>query len=262
MIRSRRNPRITELARLHRARHRKQTGRALLEGPHLLSEALAAGEEILEVLALSVDVATRALCERRGIPLTPVSGEVLARVAGTKNPRGPVAVLSIPNRNPQGKDVFWLLVSEPGNCGTLIRTASAFGWDVAMGGGSVDPWSPKVLRAAAGGHFGVAIGQAAEAPVGAMVVAAVPRGGVPLSEVYGHLDQDRQWWLVIGDEAQGISPVHADRADVWCSIPMSGGVESLNAAVAGAIICHHLSRLRVNRKAGPMDLSGELSKLL
>lgn len=244
MIRSRRNPRIRELARLNRARGRRRAGKTLLEGPHLLEEALAGGAEVTEVFSLPGDGATAGLCERRGVPLTLVSPEALARIADTRNPRGPVAVLAVPDQVPRGSDVLWLLVSDPGNCGTLIRTASAFGWDVMMGEGSVDPWSPKVLRAGAGGHFGLAIGEAREAPPSAMVVAAVPRGGVPLSRLEGELDHDRGWWLVIGDEAGGVPAETAARADARCSIRMPGRVESLNAAAAGAIICHHLSQLR------------------
>ena len=195
------------------------------------------------MLALPTDEETRNLCDREGIPLTLVNDQVLSRVADTKNPRGPVAVLNIPRHETGRRNVIWLLVSDPGNCGALIRTASAFGWDVAMGNKAVDPWAPKVLRAAAGGHFGLTITDARQPPSQAMVVAAVPRGGLQLSEMAGRLDRERRWWLVIGDEAGGIPFDLEDRVDLWCSIPMSGCVESLNAAVAGAIICHHLSRL-------------------
>ncbi|MDE0231104.1 MAG: RNA methyltransferase [bacterium] len=244
MILSRRNPRIAELARLHRARHRRLSGRTLLEGPHLLSEALASDGEVLEVLALPEDAATRRLCEQRGIPLTAVSREALGRIADTKTPRGPVAVLSIPRKRPGGGDTLWIMVSEPGNAGTLIRTAAAFGWDVATGPGTVDPWAPKVLRAGAGGHFRVAMEQVEEPPPEAMVLAAVPRSGVPLAHLGPLLDHSRQWWLIVGEESRGISPGHAERVDLWCTVPMSGGTESLNAAAAGAIICHRLWELR------------------
>ena len=244
MILSRRNPRIAELARLRRARHRRLAGKTLLEGPHLLSEALASEGAVLEVLALPEDAVTHRLCEEHGIPLTLIGGEALDRIADTKNPRGPVAVLSIPRNRPRERDTLWLLVSEPGNAGTLIRTAAAFGWDVATGPGTVDPWAPKVLRAGAGGHFRVAFGEVEEPPCEAMVMAAVPRGGVPLADIGPFLDHSRQWWLVIGEESRGIPTEHADRVDLWCSIPMSGGTDSLNAAAAGAIVCHRLSELR------------------
>ncbi|MDE0234743.1 MAG: RNA methyltransferase [bacterium] len=244
MILSRRNRRIAELARLQRARHRKTAGHTLLEGPHLLSEALSAGAEVLEVLALPEDAATQRLCEKHGTPLTAVTSEALARIADTKTPRGPVAVLSIPRKRPVERDALWLMVSEPGNAGTLIRTAAAFGWDVATVPGTVDPWGPKVLRAGAGGHFRVAIGESEAPPSGAMVMAATPRGGTPVAELGSLVDHSRQWWLIIGEESRGIHPGHADRVDVWCTVPMSGGTESLNAAAAGAIICHRLSELR------------------
>ncbi|MCY3563878.1 MAG: RNA methyltransferase [bacterium] len=219
----------------------------MLEGPHLLSEALAADAEVLEVLALPEDVATQRLCQDHGVPLSRVSSQALARIADTRNPRGPVAVLSIPRNRPQGRDTLWLMVSDPGNAGALIRIAAAFGWDVATGLGTVDPWAPKVLRAAAGGNFRVAIGEAEQPPSEAMLVAATPRSGVPLADLGSLLDHSRQWWLVIGEESRGIPARHADRVDLWCSIPMPGGMESLNAAAAGAIVCHRLSELRASR---------------
>ena len=259
MIGSRRNPRIIELARLHRPDHRRSTGKTLLEGPHLLTEALTAGEEVLEVFCLPADESTRQLCERHRLPLTLVSTEVLSRIADTKHPRGPVAAMTIPKRLPQGRDVLWLMVSDPGNCGTLIRTAAAFGWDVAMASRSVDPWAPKVLRAGAGGHFRIAISRTRRAPDRSIVVATVPRGGVPLAELDSRLDRSRPWWLILGDESGGIPSEYAERADLQCSIPMAGSMESLNAAAAGAILCHHLSRLRGEGGPAGADCPTQLS---
>ena len=259
MIRSRRNPRVVELARLHRSDHRRSTGKTLLEGPHLLSEALSSGQDVLEVFCLPADEPTRRLCQRHGVPLTLVSTEVLSRIADTRHPRGPVAAMNIPTRLPTDNDVLWLMVSDPGNCGTLIRTAAAFGWDVSMASRSVDPWAPKVLRAGAGGHFRIAISQTRQAPEGSTVVASVPRGGIPLDRVGLSLDHGRPWWLIVGDESAGIPSAYAERADLRCSIPMAGGTDSLNAAAAGAILCHHLSRLRGDIGQAAADRHAELS---
>ena len=131
-----------------------------------------------------------------------------------------------------------------------------------MGDMSVDPWGPKVLRAGAGGHFTASISEVSEAPSQAIVVGAVPRGGVPLPQVGEHLDPDRQWWLIIGDESGGIPSSYGRRADLWCSIPTPGRVESLNAAAAGAIICQHLSGVRGDRRVDSTGPPAELSKLL
>jgi TrmH family RNA methyltransferase len=237
-------------------------GKTLLEGPHLLVEALTAGEEVIEVFCLPTDEAIRELCEQHGVPFTLVSPQVLARIADTKTPRGPVAVMTIPMRLAQGRDVLWLMVSEPGNCGTLIRTAGAFGWNVAMANRSVDPWAPKVLRAGAGGHFRVSISQVREAPENSLVVASVPRGGIPLEDMKHRLDYDQSWWLVVGDESGGVPATHIEGADLRCSIPMASGTESLNAAVAGAIICHHLSSLRTAHGQAMQGRPSEVPTLL
>ncbi len=224
-----------------------------MEGPHLLAEALGAGECVTEVLALPEDEETLRRCAEKSVQVTLVSRPVLQRVCDTKNPRGPIAVLTIPDQEPSPGDTLWLMVSTPGNAGTLIRTAAAFGWDVAMGPAAVDPWSPKVLRAGAGGHFRAAVRRVAEAPPDALVVAARPRRGVPLPEIVDHLEMHRDWWLLIGDESRGVASSYEDRVDLWCSIPMPGGSESLNAAAAGAIVSHHLAGLRPGAGKGLSD---------
>ncbi|MEX1271440.1 MAG: RNA methyltransferase, partial [Acidimicrobiia bacterium] len=136
-VRSTRNPRVTAAARLRRARERKRLGLTLLEGPHLLEEALAAGAEVLEVFGLG--------SPQPAVPnWVEVTEDVLIRLADTESPRGPVAVMRIPPAVTATRDHLVLGVSDPGNAGTLIRTAAAFGLDVAFGSDAVDPWSPKV----------------------------------------------------------------------------------------------------------------------
>lgn len=235
-VRSTRNPRVARAVRLRRARDRRKTGLTLLEGPNLLGEAVDAGIRPIEVFALADDEPIG------GIPWTVVTPEVLAALADTESPRGPVAVIASPEPAAVTRDAVVVDVGDPGNAGTLIRSAAAFGLDVAFREGSVDPWSPKVLRAAAGAHFRTAVG--ATTGEGRGRIATVVAGGVDHRALPELLDPGRRWDVVVGDESRGLSPADVDGADVVVTIPMWGPVESLNAAVAGALVAEVVGRWR------------------
>jgi TrmH family RNA methyltransferase len=229
-VRTHRAKTVVDAARLHRARDRSERGLTLVEGPDLLRDVTSAGAVVREVFALEGTVADA----------TPVDHRALERLAGTKTPRGPVAVVEIP--------VEWLDrtrnlvvsvgVSDPGNVGTIIRTAAAFGWGFAYMEGSADPWSPKTIRAGAGGQF-----QTPVAHIGSLAdirewptVAAVVREGEPPASV-----TKRPVALLIGEEAHGLPDWLVEGADFRLTIPTPGPTESLNAAVAAAIAIYELT---------------------
>jgi TrmH family RNA methyltransferase len=196
------------------------------------------------------DVEGLALAGSAGGDVTRVSREVLERLAPTESPRGPISVIEIPAPRRVSRDFVALHVSDPGNAGTLIRTSAAFGFDVAVGPIAVDVWSPKVLRSAAGAHFNTAIGSV---PPGAGLIAAVPAGAVPLDQMHSRLDRSKQWGVMVGSEAHGLGPQAIAAADVSVSIPMPGGMESLNAAVAGSIVAYELMRWRNSVRAPGLE---------
>ena len=209
----------------------------MLEGPHLLDEALAAGVEIVTAFGLGEPPST-------DLPWIAVTEEVLGKVADTEHPRGPVAVARIPGETPIARDHLLLDVTDPGNAGTLIRTAAGFGLDVCMRPGGVDPWSPKVLRAAAGAHFRTSLGQP---PAGAGRIATVVRGGDDPRRFPEMLDPGRIWSILVGSEAHGLDAAEVAAADIVVTIPMQSDVESLNAAVAGSVVAYELARWRADR---------------
>jgi TrmH family RNA methyltransferase len=133
-------------------------------------------------------------------------------------------------------------VGDPGNLGTLIRTAAAFGMSFAAGPGTADPWSPKVLRSGAGGQWSTPVGETAdlEALRGSdrALVATVVSGGEPPVAVHRYPTV----CVLVGDEALGLPADVVAAADVAVTIPMPGGTESLNAAVAGAILAYEVRR--------------------
>jgi TrmH family RNA methyltransferase len=225
-----RNPRVVAASRLHRADERRRTGLTLIEGPHLVEEALACGVPLAEVFAL----------EGKSLPpdWTALSQAALERLSSTQTPQSPVAVMPIPEHAlDAARDVLvaWE-ISDPGNLGTMIRTAAAFGLDVAVLGGA-DPWSPKTLRAAAGAHFHTSVVEMDDLEgIEGRRVAAVLRDGDPPSALpAGRLA------LLIGSEAHGLPAEAIASADVRVSIPMPGGTESLNAAAAAAILCYEVA---------------------
>lgn len=238
-----RNGQVIEAARLHRPRHRRATGHTLIEGPGLLEEALAGGITPIQVFALENDSTTSELMRDSDPDVTMVDEAALRRLAGTKTPRGPVAVIEIPppaNWTSENLLVSWG-VSDPGNVGTLIRVAAAFDWGFAHFEGSADPWSPKTLRAGAGAHFRVAIAPVRSlselSDAGFQTVASVVSGGEAPSSFGG----SARLALLIGEEAAGLPPPIVEAADRSVTIPMPGGFESLNAAVAAGVLVYALS---------------------
>jgi TrmH family RNA methyltransferase len=127
-------------------------------------------------------------------------------------------------------------VGDPGNVGTLLRAADAFGAGVALSDGCADPTGPKALRASVGSIFRVPLSEFDE-PEGTRV-ALVPSGGIPLPE----LDSEGDMVLVLGAEREGLPPEVLERCEQRASIPQPGGGESLNVAMAGAIALYELAR--------------------
>lgn len=240
-VRNHRNKAVVEAARLHRARVRREENRTLLEGPALLEDALAAGCRVHSLFAMPEDDRARLVAESHGLEVTLVDRRALQRVAGTKSPRGPLAVIDIPpERLDADSDVLvsWG-VSDPGNVGTLIRTAAAFGWAYAYAQGSADPWGPKTLRSGAGGQF--------QAPVKAIdgledltawtTLATVVEGGrAPASVTAARVA------VLIGEEAAGLPTDIAAACSERLTIRTPGATESLNAAIAAGIVVYELSK--------------------
>ena len=231
------NDRIKAVRRLQRAKERRATGQTVIEGPNLLAAAIDAA--VIPEVIFFAEGDTPPVVDTEVIA---VSGSVLDAIAPTETPRGPVAVLTVPQPAPlqtRSTVVLWE-VATPGNVGTLIRTAAGFGWNVARHGGA-DPWSPKVLRAGAGAHFSVPMSEVGHVDelraAGLRLVAAVSSGGVAPDE----MDIDDPVALLVGNEAAGLPDDVVDAADVSLTIPMSG-FASLNAAVAGSIAMYALNR--------------------
>jgi TrmH family RNA methyltransferase len=236
---SRDNPKVKRWIRLAGdARYRRSEGRALIEGPHLLAAALHHGIRPVAVL-VTEDAAANAEIAA----LLPANAVVLGKgvfraIVDSDTPQGVAAEIAIPDaRKATGNTIFLEGVQDPGNIGAIMRSAAAFGIGrVVVDRGCADAWSPRALRAGAGGHF--ALGIAETEDLGAEIEAfkgtvacTVPRGGIALADA--PLDRGTAW--VFGGEGSGLSDETIRRADLRVTIPMASGTESINVAAAAAI---------------------------
>ncbi|HEX6222401.1 MAG TPA: RNA methyltransferase [Acidimicrobiia bacterium] len=204
----------------------------LVEGPELIKDVAATGTNVIEVFGIDPPA---------GSDVVPVDQRALDRLAGTMSPRGPVAVVEIPTEwlDRERNLLVSVGVSDPGNVGTMIRTAAAFGWGFAYTEGSADPWSPKTIRAGAGGQFQTPvswIGSISELSEW-KTVATIARGGDPPDSI-----PEGSLAVMIGEEAHGLPDSVTEAAAHRMTIPTTGPTESLNAAVAAGIAVYVLSR--------------------
>lgn len=241
-VRSRQNRKVVEAARLLRGRHGHRT---LLQGEKLVREAVAAGAEIERIfVAADSDV----VHWPAGTDVVPVTATVMERLTPTGDTWGPVAVVRVTPEEPRADRpvVVPVGIADPGNLGTIIRSAAAFGYDVVAMGGT-DPWSPKVLRAAAGGHFRTHVSRTEELP-DRQLVASVVMGGAPPTEA----DIAADHALLIGSESAGLADDVVQRADFRVTILMDAA-ESLNAAVAASLLMYQLGTPNRVGRSDPQD---------
>jgi TrmH family RNA methyltransferase len=228
---------VVDAVRLRRAAYRREAGKTLVEGPHLVADLVRFGVPIDIIFSHPHDGEAAGLAEKADAELVLVEESILRRIADTENPRGPVAVIAIPPsvRATGSVVVLWDL-ADPGNAGTIVRSAAAFGFAVIVAGTSVDIWAPKTIRAGGGGHFATVIEVTPHLTVddlkgrGFTTVATVGVGGdgpesIPSDPVA----------ILVGNEAHGLGDEIVGQADHRFTIPMPGGTESLNAAAAASI---------------------------
>lgn len=209
-----------------------------------MEEAIAGSVTVHEVFATEDDLAAERLCASVGLQVVTVTAEVLGSLASSVKPRGPVAVIATPpSRKLERADsiVMWD-VSDPGNAGTIVRTAAALGFQVVVTTGSVDVWSPKVVRSGVGGHFRVCLVTDFDGGAGGLIDAGmrpfVAAAGTadPADTSMGGADPIA---IIVGNEAHGVPAEIAEAPDVdLVALAMPGGTDSLNASVAAGILMY------------------------
>jgi TrmH family RNA methyltransferase len=260
VIRSRDNPRVKRWAKLATdSKFRRSEGRVLIEGPHLVAEALQARLDPTVLIVSESGLKKKEVRDLVGThePIV-LDDHIFGIVADAETPPGIAAEIALPQpRDAASKPALFLEgVQDPANVGAILRSAAAFGvGEVVVDPACADPWSPKVLRAAMGGHFKLALRQAinlAQVLEGfpGTTVCTVSSGGMPLKELEL---KGRVGWI-FGSEGRGVSPAVASMARLKVTIPMAPGSESLNVAAAAAICLYEgFSRNQTPRSPSAHD---------
>jgi len=256
MISSLANERVKAIRGLQdRRRNREREGRFVLEGVRLLEEVVQAGlppELVLYTEEASSDERIERLLndlQHLGGEQVLVSEEVMEACSDTETPQGILAVMPIPNLTLVDRPTLILVIDrvrDPGNLGTMLRTAQAAGVDwVVLAPGTVDATNPKVVRAAMGAHLTLPIvshdwSQIRQDVAGTTTWATAPQGGT----LYTAADFAKPTSLIIGGEAMGVSRHSLGLAQGQLRIPMAQPTESLNTAVAAAVVLYEVARQR------------------
>ena len=258
-ITSRQHP----LVKMFRAAAVADSRRAVLDGWHLLEDAVAAGVRLETVLisrrpASAAEAALLRRVERASDVFT-VSSAVMNAASPVRTPAGVVALAE--RRTARWSDtlvpapalvVVAVDIQDPGNAGAIVRSAEAGGaTGVILAGASADPWSWKALRAAMGSTFRLPVvhdrdpaqALASLRGAGTNLIATVPRGGSPLYDA----DLRPPTALLLGGEGKGLDTAIVDAADHRIAIPMEAPVESLNVAVATGILVYEARRQRTHQ---------------
>ena len=226
---------------MQRLARRREPGFALLEGPRVVAEAVAAGVE-LELIAVREGDVSEADAPRRII----LSRGVFRSISQTVTPQGVIAIARVREWTPSeaidaARSRRWPLVvldrvQDPGNVGAICRTAAAAGAPaVALLEGSADPYGAKSVRASAGNVFRLAVAHADwEDLAGLEGYGAAATGGAPLADA----SIENAGMIVLGSEAHGLSSPNLKLV----TVPLGGGVESLNVAAAAALLLFEIRR--------------------
>lgn len=273
IVQSKQNARVKELRRAFTHPGRDTHGLAGIEGLKLLEEAMRSGLRITTVFVVpEAEPAIRTFGLPPGTEVLIATKEILDSALDTETPQPIAALVEMPDwtlahiLGPGRKSAPMILVvaalQDPGNLGTIVRSAEAFGaTGIVLLPGTVSPWNPKAVRASAGSIFRVPIiaatadecftslRQAGTHILTTTVEAAQP---VDLANLGGPVA------FVIGNEGNGVPADLAKHADSAITIPCPGPVESLNAAVAASLLLYEASRQRLAASGGPKELRGSI----
>lgn len=253
------NARVKATRALHRPKGRRESGLCLLEGPHLVQTALEAGvvfNDVFVSLPFVESERGKALLQQlraARMEVTTAQPHVLERLSDTQTPQGIVAVAPmqpapIASFQPDTAIVVADRIADPGNMGTIIRSAAATGAAVWSSVGTTDLYDPKALRASVGTLFHT---KHSDRLAHEDIVAAAKRFRLQLvaADADGCVRYDEWDWtapfaLIVGNEARGVSAQLREAADAVISLPLALGVESLNAAVTASVCLFEAARQR------------------
>lgn len=248
-IESAKNPKVKQWKKLLSKKERDKSGRFLIEGFHLVEEALKEDNLVGQVI-LSQDAEVPAHFKLEGIDVIYAANDVLKAISDTETPQGIAAIceqkkMNMEDINPQ-KVLLLDAVQDPGNIGTMIRTADAAGMDaVILGEGCADPYNPKVIRSTQGSLFHMPVIKGNLADImdqlknrDIPVFGTSLEGAVPFEKV----GKFESFALLVGNEGQGVDKELLTKTTQNLYIPIYGKSESLNVGIAAGILMYHLRK--------------------
>lgn len=244
-IESVKNPKVKTWKKLLMKKERDKSGKFLVEGFHLVEEALT--EQIVTEVIINQDMELPTQFSVEGVDVYYVRNDVMKAISDTETPQGIAAVCEQQSQHvsASGFDKILLLdaIQDPGNLGTMIRTADAAGMDaVVLGDGCVDVYNPKVVRSTQGSLFHLPILKANLAELidelKIPVYGTALEGGVSFEQV----EKADQFALLVGNEGQGVSKELLGKTTKNLYIPLYGKSESLNVGIAAGILMYYLRK--------------------
>jgi TrmH family RNA methyltransferase len=241
------NEHVKRWKKLHTKKGRETSGRFLVEGFHLVEEAIKA-EMAVEYILMTEEVVLPSSLSIQDQDVILVSDQVMKELSETETPQGIAAVCVIPTaptvKRLEGRYLLLDRIQDPGNLGTMIRTADAAGMTgVILGEGSVDVFNSKVIRASQGSifHLPVVKGKL-ETWIESFKQSSIPVFGTALegASSYSAIQPQDQFSLIMGNEGEGVDKSILEMTDQNIYIPIHGHAESLNVAVAAGILLYYL----------------------
>ena len=231
---------------LHLKKYRSLNNQFIVEGSRSVSSAIDA-KAIIDSVFYTLDFSKKnpTLLEKvNRIPSKIVSSKEIRKLSPSANPSGILATCKIPKFESFNKNkniIFLDNVSDPGNLGTILRTALWFGIDqIGYSSKSIDPYNPKVVRSAMGAHFSISwLGELSLDDIKGYKILGADHRGKSIHTI--NIDNQR-WALIMGSEAQGISKSAHSCIDELIGIPKVGEGESLNVGVSMGILLHELTK--------------------
>ncbi len=265
-----RSARVSAARRLKRSAHRREQGSFLVEGAQAVGAALAAGALVELFVGVSAADRHEELLRAAAVPVRLVTDEAAAGLSETVTPQGLVGVAALPDSRVAELAAPRLVAvcvgaSDPGNAGTVIRSADAAGADaVVFTGIGVDPFGGKCVRSSAGSHFHLPViveGRLADTVAGlrargCRIIATAGTAPRDLDDAVtaGELAGPTAW--LFGNEAHGLDPAGLAAADTAIRVPVYGQAESLNLAVASALCLYASARAQRTGRSGTYGTGG------
>lgn len=245
LITSVQNQQVKDWKKLHRKKYREETGTFLIEGYHLIEEAYET-DQLIETLIVQEGKETPAWMDEDYV--VTVTAQVFKEIAQTETPQGIAAVVKM-QEVAQVHDKYVLLIDaiqDPGNLGTIIRTADAAGFSkIILGKGTVDRYNDKVIRASQGSIFHIRIEQAdLKEEIPALKKSGYTVWATTLARAKNYADviPQAKTAMILGNEGSGVDDKLIELADELVKIPIYGKAESLNVSIAAGILMYHMRK--------------------